>query len=96
MGPEVECYFVLLDLHGPETTYLPLYNLLRELGAVRLPAGFPVWMFNGQPDSHNMYLEKFAPLLPPWSIDRPDVRFGFLLMSARGYGSYGKFQAKLD
>jgi hypothetical protein len=93
MEPRVECYFVLLDLHGPESIYRPLYEALKELGAVKLKAGFPVWMFNGEPDSHNVYQEKFRPLLPGRSIDSPDVRCGLLLMSAKGYTSYGEYKS---
>jgi hypothetical protein len=96
MVPRVECYFVILDLHGPESIYQPIYEVLKELRAVKLPAGFPVWMFGGEPDSHNMYEEKFVPLLPGWSIDRPDVRCGFLLMSAIGFGAHGEYEPSVD
>jgi hypothetical protein len=51
-----------------------------------------VWAFYGEPDAHNSYLERFVPLLPPWSIYRPDIRFGFLLMGGRGYSSYGEYR----
>ena len=90
MKPRAECYFVLLNLHGPEELYRPLYELLEELLAVRIEGGFPVWLFNGEPDSHTMYQERFRPLLPPWSVYRPDILYGFLLMSARGYSAFGK------
>lgn len=96
MKSSVECYFVILDLHGPESLYQPIYAVLKELQAVKLPAGFPVWMFTGEPDSHNMYQEKFVPLLPPLSIYQPEVRYGFLLMSARGYGSHGEYNPTMD
>ena len=94
MESKVECYHVLLDLHGPESTYRPIYDLLKELRAEKLEGGYPVWVFYGEPDSHTLYQEMFVPLLPPWSVYRPEIRFGFLLMSAKGYTSHGEYKPR--
>jgi hypothetical protein len=96
MQSSVECYFVILDLHGPEDLYQPIYEVLKELRAEKLPAGFPVWMFAGEPDSHNKYQDMFVPLLPPLSVYQPEVGCGFLLMSARGYGAHGVYNPTAD
>ena len=92
MESKVECYYILLDLHGPESTYQPLYDILKELRAEKLEGGFPVWVFYGEPDSHDLYRAKFEPVLPPWSVYRPDIRYAFLLMSWRGYTSCGRYE----
>ena len=43
MKKEGECYYVLLDLYGPETTYQPLFEVLNPLRAQQLEHGFPIW-----------------------------------------------------
>lgn len=90
MESRFEFYYVLLDLRGPEETYRPIYELLKELRAERVEGDFPVWAFGGPADSHDVYRERFQRLLPRTYADRPDVRYGLLLMSARGYTTYGK------
>lgn len=91
MGQRVVFYYVLLDLRGPEEVYRPLYELLKELRAERVEGGFPVWAFGGEPDSHQLYLEKFQRLLPRAYADRPGIRYGLLFMSAGGYTTCGGY-----
>lgn len=92
MKKESECYYVFLDLHGPETTYQPLFEVLDKLRANKLGHGFPIWRFSGEPDSHEMYRAQIETVLPGWSISAPEIRYCFLLMSASGYTSSGEYQ----
>jgi|GEM_PF-5477825 len=94
MVPKGECYYVVLDLQGPESTYRRLYEVLKELRAERLEGGFPVWVFYGGADSHDEYRAKFESALPRTSMDRHDIRYGFLLMSESGYTAYGEYRNK--
>jgi hypothetical protein len=91
MKPEREFYYVLFDLHGPEEIYQPVYEVLNNLRAQKLDGGFPVWRFFGEKDAHQTYRMMFEPLLPPISIYQPEIRYSFLLMSARGYTSFGEY-----
>ena len=90
MKEKVECYYVFLDTHGPDSTSQPLFEILNTLGAKKLDCGFPVWMFVGEAD--DVYREKIEAVLPPVSIYTPEVRYCFLLMSWRGYTSGGEYQ----
>ena len=92
MKKESECYYVFLDLHGPEITYQPLFEVLNKLQANKLEHGFPIWWFSGDPDSHDMYQKQIEAVLPGWSIYKPEIRYCFLLMSSRGYTSSGEYK----
>ena len=92
MKKESECYFVFLDLHGPETTYQPLFEVLYKLRANKLENGFPIWWFSGEADSHDKYQSQIEAVLPGWSVYEPEIRYCFLLMSSRGYTSSGEYK----
>jgi hypothetical protein len=92
MKHKVECYYVFYDLHGPDSTYQLLLEMLNTLGAKKLDFGFPMWMFVGEADAHDLYRAKFEALLPPASIHTPEVSYCFLLMSSRGYTSCGEYK----
>jgi hypothetical protein len=91
MKKEREFYYVFLDLHGPETTYHSLFEVLDKLHANKLEHGFAIWRFLGEPDSHEMYQAQFESVLPGWSAYEPEVRYCFLLMSSRGYTGSGEY-----
>ena len=92
MKKEGECYYVLIDLHGPETTYQPLFEVLNQLRAQQLEHGFPLWWFFGDRNSHDLYSTQLESALPGWSVYEPEIRYSFLLMSSRGYTSSGEYQ----
>ena len=92
MKKESECYYVFLDLHGPETTYQSLFEVLAKLRATKLENGFPIWWFSGEPNSHDVYRGQIESVLPGWSIYEPEIRYCFLLMSSRGYTSSGEYK----
>jgi hypothetical protein len=92
MKKERECYYLFLDLHGPETTYQPLFEVLHKLHAAQLEFGFPIWWFLGEPGSHDMYRSQIEAALPGWSIYKPEIRYCFVLMSSTGYTSSGEYR----
>ena len=93
MKKESECYYLFLNLHGPESTYLPLFEVLHKLHAKKLEYGFPIWMFSGEPDSCDMYESQIGAVLPGWSIYKPEIRYCFVLMSSSGYTSSGEYKS---
>jgi hypothetical protein len=87
-----ECYYLFLDLHGPEPIYQPLFEVLHKLQAKKLEYGFPIWWFSGEPDSHDIYRTQIEATLPGCSIYRPEIRYCFVFMSSRGYTSSGEYK----
>jgi hypothetical protein len=92
MKKDSECYYVFLDLRGPEKTYQPLFEVLNKLRAQKLEHGFPIWCFSGELDSHDKYRTQLEAVLPGWSVYEPEIKYSFLFMSARGYTSAGEYQ----
>ena len=92
MKKKAECYYVFLDVHGPDSPYQPLFELLNTLGAKKLDFGFPVWMFVGEAKAHELYRAELEAVLPSASIPTSEIRYCFLLLSSRGYTSGGEYK----
>jgi hypothetical protein len=82
MKKEGECYYVLLDLHGPETTYQPLFEVLNPLRAQQLEHG---WCSSVIVIRMSCIALNLSSALPGWSVYEPEIRYRFLLMSSGGY-----------